>query len=92
MAIDAALVKLQTESEGLSRRLQDARERASLAVGNDTDEYLSREPSRLAGLKEFENEMGVAADRLKILDEQIVNLRFVRATFYSRFTKFSGGL
>jgi hypothetical protein len=86
-AIDDALATLQAESEGLSRRLTDARERASLAAGNEYDEYLTREPSNLAGLRKFEEEMRQATARLKVLDEEIGHLRFVRATFYSRFTK-----
>jgi hypothetical protein len=84
-AIDVALATLQAESEGLNQRLTDARERASLAAGNEHDEYLTREPSNLAGLRKFEEEMRQATARLKVLDEEIVHLRFVRATFYSRF-------
>jgi hypothetical protein len=86
-AIDDALTTLQTESEGLSRRLNDARERASLAAGNDYDEYLTREPSKLTGLRRYEDEMRQATSRLKVLDEDIAHLRFVRATFYTRFSK-----
>jgi hypothetical protein len=86
-AIDDALATLQAESEGLNRRLTDSRERASLAAGNEYDEYLTREPSNLAGLRKFEEEMRQATARLKVLDEEIGHLRFVRATFYSRFTE-----
>jgi hypothetical protein len=86
-AIDDALAALQAESEGLSRRLNDARERASLAAGNDYDEYLTREPSKLTGLRRYEDEMRQATSRLQALDEDIANLRFVRATFHTRFSK-----
>lgn len=86
-SIEDALKAMQAEMEGLSRRLEDASSRASLVVGTDHDEYLSREPAKLAGLRKFEQEMRLATLRLKILNENIVHLRFVRATFYSRFPK-----
>jgi predicted nucleic acid-binding Zn-ribbon protein len=84
-AIDKALASLQAEQEGMSKRLQDASERASMAVGNESDEYLTREPAKLEGLRMYEQEMERASARLKSLESHISNLRFVRATFYSRF-------
>lgn len=86
-AIDEALAAMQGELDGLSRRLSDARERASLAVGNDYDEYLTREPAKLSGLQKYEAQMRQATERLKVLEEDLGHLKFVRATFYSRFSR-----
>jgi hypothetical protein len=86
-AIDKALNSLQAEFNGLTRRLTDARERASLAVGNDHDEYLTREPAKLIGLRKYEVQMRQASERLKILEEHIGHLKFLHATFYTRFSE-----
>jgi hypothetical protein len=86
-AIDDALARMQSELEGLTRRLNDAEERASITAGNEHDEYLTREPAKLSGLRKFEEQMRQASSRAKILQEDIAHLRFVRATFYSRFSK-----
>ena len=85
--IDEALSAMQAEIDGLSKRLSDARERASLAVGNDYDEHLTREPAMLRSLQKYEAQMRQATERLKVLEEDVGHLKFVRATFYSRFRR-----
>ena len=84
-ALDATLDKMQSEHNGLLRRMENAAAMASLAVGIDSDEYLSREAEKTASLREFENEMKRGRDRLRTLDQHILNLRFPRAAFLSRF-------
>lgn len=87
-AIDRALSALQAEQTGLSGRVEQAAAMASMAVGTDTDEYLSRESARESGLKQFEGEMKVGRERLVVLDRHIGNLRFLRAAFMTRFPGF----
>lgn len=84
-AIDRALAALEAERTGLSQRFKDARDGASVAVGTEHDEYLSREPTTLAELRGFEEQMIRASRRLAVLHEEIANLRLVRAVFYFRF-------
>lgn len=85
-AIDQALTTLETERDGLGQRFNEARDRASAAAGTEADEYLTREVNVGADLRRLEQEMIRATARLQTLDEEIANLRFVRAVFYSRFT------
>jgi hypothetical protein len=84
-AIDKALALLQAEQDGMRKRLQGVSEQAAMTVGNESDEYLTREPAMLESLRMCEQEMERASARLKSLKAPIANLRFVQATFYSRF-------
>ena len=85
-AIDEALRKLEAEQDGLMTRLNKARARASLAVGTEYDEYLSREPELLSQLRVLEDQMRRATSRSEILMRNIENLRSVHALFGSKFT------
>jgi hypothetical protein len=84
-ALDGALSAMQAEQVGLSRRVEEATAIASLAVGNDSDEYISREPTKNIALQDYENEMKRGRDRLRTLEQNIADLRFVRAVLHTRF-------
>jgi hypothetical protein len=88
-AIDNALSALQAEQGGLSRRVEDAAAMASLAVGNESDEYVSREPEKATALRGYEEEMKRGRLRLAALEQHILNLRFLRAAFLTRFPEFN---
>jgi RNase adaptor protein for sRNA GlmZ degradation len=88
-AIDKAIAKLEAERAGLSRRYSRARDMASMTVGTEHDEYLSREPIVLADLRQFEDQMKHAALRLKTLNEEIASLQAVRETFVARVMRFT---
>jgi hypothetical protein len=88
-AIDGALAALQAEQAGLSRRVEDAVAMAALAVGTDSDDYAEREASRTDGLRGYEDEMKRGRERLRVLDQHILNLRFLRAAFLTRFPGFN---
>ena len=88
-AIDSALAALQAEQSGLSRRVEDTVAMASLAVGTESDEYVSREESRTDALRGYEDEMRRGRDRLRTLEQHILNLRFLRAAFLTRFPGFN---
>ena len=88
-AIDSALSALQAEQVGLSRRVEDAVAMASLAVGNESDEYVTREVSKTDALRGYEDEMKRGRERLRALDQHVLNLRFLRAAFLTRFPGFN---
>lgn len=87
-AIDDALSAFQSEQSGLTRRVEEAVAMASLAVGTDTEEYLSRDAAAEAGLRQFETEMKAGRDRLVVLEQNITHLKFLRAAFATRFPEF----
>src|SRR5882672_11485782 len=43
-AIESALSAAEGEQSGLSRRVEDVLARAAVTIGNNSDEYLTREP------------------------------------------------
>ena len=88
-AIESALAALQAEQTGLSRRVEDAVAMASLAVGNESDEYVSREENKTDALRGYEDDMRRGRDRLRILEQHVLNLRFLRAAFLTRFPAFN---
>ena len=88
-AIDGALAALQAEQAGLSKRVEDAVAMAALAVGTDSDDYAEREASRTDALRGYEDEMRRGRERLRILDQHVLNLRFLRAAFLTRFPAFN---
>jgi hypothetical protein len=87
-AIDDALQSAEGEHGGLSRRIQDIGARAALTVGNDVDEYLTRDPIDSRILDGFEAEMAKGDRRLKELAQTIGHLKFLRAALLSRFPDF----
>lgn len=84
-AIEEALAAAEAEQEGLKRRLDDVLARASVAVGNEVDEYLDREPHRTSALNFFDAEIVRAEERLKGLGTLIMHLKFLKAATITRF-------
>ncbi len=88
--IDNALAVLQTEQAGLMRRVEDKLAMAALAAG--TDECVGRKTSQADALRTFEDETRRARDRQHILDQHVLNLRFLRTAFLTRFPDFHAKL
>jgi len=88
-AIDNALSALQAEQAGLFKRVEDAVAMASLTVGNESDEYISRESEKTVALRGYEDEMKRGRNRLAALEQHLLNLRFLRAAFLTRFPDFN---
>src|SRR5437763_17214550 len=44
LAVETALAAAEAEQSGLSRRVEDVLARAAVTIGNNSDEYLTREP------------------------------------------------
>lgn len=73
-AIDTAVGAAVKERDALRTRVSTARDLASLAAGTGDDEYLFRETRDTSRIKEYERQMMIGEDRLRVLDQQIANL------------------
>jgi hypothetical protein len=58
----------------LRARVSTARDLASFAVGTGDDEYLTRDTKDTSRIKEYEQQMIIGEDRLRVLDQQITSL------------------
>jgi len=84
-ALDEALRAAEAEHAGLRRRIEEVVERASIASGNEGDEYLTRDAADSQTLARFEREMANGENRLKDLAEAIGHFKFLKAALLSRF-------
>jgi hypothetical protein len=84
-AIDAALRAAQAEHTGLSQRVTDVTARAAITVGNDSDEYLDREPANTELQNEFSTEIANGERRLRELEASIGHFKFLKAVLATRF-------
>ena len=84
-AVENALSSAENEQAGLKSRMDDVLARASVSVGNNTDEYLDREPHRVAALKFFDQEIAKGQSRLKELGTMIAHLKFLKTAMLTRF-------
>src|SRR5260221_10934568 len=84
-AIETALHAAESEQSGLSRRVDDVLARAAVTLGNGTDEYLERDALDNYHQDLFGAEILNGQRRLKELDTEITNFRFVKAEMLSRF-------
>ena len=89
IAIQRSLKAMEAEHAGLSNRMKDIELRASILVGNETDEYLSREKEETASLRRLETELENGRERLNLLQQNIAHIKFLRAALFSRFPKAS---
>lgn len=84
-AIDNALNAFGAERAGLDARMSAAQLKASVMVGNDADEYLSRDAADTQQLVQAEREMKNAQARLELLRENIARLEELRAGLLGKF-------
>ena len=87
-AIETALAATETEQSGLGQRVQDVLARASVTFGNDTSEYLTREPLDNDHQRLFSAEILNGQRRLDELSVMITHLKFLKAATQSRFSDF----
>jgi hypothetical protein len=84
-SIKDALSDATAEHTGLKTRIDDVLARAAVTMGNDTDEYLTRE----AQDTQYQNLLGLETAngqlRLSELETSIAHYRFLRAALLSRF-------
>ena len=86
-ALEAALSAAEAERLGLSQRVEDCLARASVTVGNDTDEYLTREPLDTYHQNLFDKEISNGQRRLIELAVTITHFKFLKAATLSRFSQ-----
>src|SRR6185437_14338923 len=75
-AIESALTSAESERDGLNNRIEEVLGRASVTVGNASDEYLDREPYRSHHQDLFDSEMAKGEERTRELSAMIVHFRF----------------
>jgi hypothetical protein len=85
VAIEAALKSAESERDGLKTRLEEVLARASVTVGNASDEYLDRELHRSRHQNLFDSEMARGEKRTRELTAMIGHFEFVRTAMLSRF-------
>ena len=84
-AIEDALQEAEQEQAGLSGRVEDVLARAAVTLGNDSDEYLEREPLDSHHQDLFSAEISNGQRRLKELAASISHFKFLKAATLSRF-------
>ncbi|MBR1222500.1 hypothetical protein JQ557_31195 [Bradyrhizobium sp. U87765 SZCCT0131] len=87
-AIDGAVGAAETEWSGLNTRIDDVLARAAVTLGNDSDEYLHREPLDTHHQNLFDQEIANGQRRLDELSHSIKHFKFVKAALLSRFPNF----
>ena len=87
-AIENSLQAAEQEQSGLSRRVEDVLARAAVTLGNDTDEYLDREPLNSHHQDLFSIEISNGERRLKELANSITHFKFLKTAMLSRFPDF----
>ena len=85
VAIDLVLEKAEAERAGLKDRIEDVLSRAAIACGNDIDDYLTRTEDHSSMLRESETEIQRGQERLKVLEQNISNFKFLKTTLQTRF-------
>jgi len=87
-SIGQALKAAQAEYFGLDSRMQEVLARASISVGNGSDEYFDREPADTHLLNLFDEEILRGQRRLEELSQQIKKLKALEATLMAGFPDF----
>ena len=84
-SIEDALEATKAEHAGLKSRIDDALARAAVTLGNDSDEYLTRDPED----NHYQNLLGTeivnGKRRLNDLGVTIGHFQFLRAALVTRF-------
>ena len=83
--IEQSLTAAQAEKAGLVRRLDDALARAAVPLGNDTEEYLTREAHDSRLLHQLEAEISKGQRRLEELTGNIAHFKFLKVALLTRF-------
>ena len=84
-AIEVALNKAENERIGLKARIDDVLSRAAIVGGNDIDDYLTRTEERSTMLNNSDAEIRRGEERLKVLDQNVVHVKFLRTALRTRF-------
>ena len=74
-----------SERIGLKARIDDVLSRAAIVGGNDIDDYLTRTEDRSTMLSNSDAEIARGEERLKVLDQNIVHVKFLKTALRTRF-------
>ena len=88
LAVETSLSAAEAEQSGLSRRVEDVLARAAVTIGNDSDEYLTREPLDRHHQDLFGTEISNGQRRLRELSLAISHFKFLKVAILSRFPDF----
>ena len=86
-AIEAAIASAEKERSALSLRVRNAQDLAAFAAGNDSDEYLGREPEDTRRLAGYEQQLIAGHKRVAELDIHIAGLNAVREACLAQFAE-----
>jgi len=84
-AIETALQEAKAEHAGLAARINDVLARSAVTLGNDSDEYLTRDPDDRRRQNALGAEIANGQRRLKELDTTIGHFQFLKTVLVSRF-------
>jgi len=85
LAVETSLTAAEAEQSGLSRRVEDVLARAAVTIGNDSDEYLTREPLDNHHQDLFGIEISNGQRRLRELALAISHFKFLKTAILTRF-------
>jgi hypothetical protein len=88
-SISSVVEAVRAERNALKDRVDEARDRASLVAGTDTDEYIARDGRDAAHLRAYEQEMMAGDRRVKELQRQLEGLQAVSEAYERFFARFS---
>src|SRR5882757_4117011 len=88
LAVETALAAAEAEQSGLSQRVEDVLARAAVTIGNNSDEYLTREPLDNHHQDLFGIEILNGQRRLRELALAISHFKFLKTAILSRFPDF----
>jgi hypothetical protein len=86
--IEDVLQAARVEHAGLSARVDDVLARAAITLGNETDEYLTRDAEDSRTQDTFDAEIAKGQQRLSELTQNIAHYQFLRAALLTRFPDF----
>ena len=90
-SIDDALEGAKAEQVGLKSRIDDAIARSAATLGNDSDEYLTRDPEDNHYQNLLGTEIAEGQRRLNELEVTISHIRFLKTALVTRFPDFDFG-
>jgi len=88
LAVETSLTAAEAEKSGLSRRVEDVLARAAVTIGNNSDEYLTREPLDNHHQDLFDIEISNGQRRLSELSLAISHFKFLKTAILTRFSDF----
>lgn len=84
-AVDAAIASAEKERAALGVRVKGAQDLAAFAAGNDSDEYLTRDPADSSRIAGYEQQLIAGRKRIEELNTHLADLNAVREVCLTRF-------